>query len=66
MHASKYAGGENPPTKELPTGKTQVQQQIPHKWKKRKHQSIQTRRSKRRHHGDPQNSYHANSPYEDS
>ena len=34
MHASKYAGGENPPTKEPPTGIAQEQQESPHKWKK--------------------------------
>ena len=35
VHTNKPTGGENPPKKEPPTGKTQVQQENPHKQEKR-------------------------------
>ena len=34
VNTSKPAGGDSPPTKEPPMGKTQVQQESPHKQKK--------------------------------
>ena len=47
MYTSKPAGGENPPTKEPTTGKTQVQQESTCKQEKWQLQTIQKRRSKR-------------------
>ena len=47
VNTNKPIGGENLPTKEPPRGKTQVQQESPHKWKKRQPQSIQ--RDQRNH-----------------
>ena len=65
MNTSKPAGEENPPTKEPPTGKTQVQHESPHKGKKGNPRAF-IQGNQRPHHEVPQNSYHKRSPYEDS
>ena len=62
VSTSNPTGGENPPTKESPTGKAPVQQERTHTHRRKG----KPRASRQKDQRVPQNSYHRSSPYKDS